>query len=167
VTEHAARVRWPFALACTPRSRAPSRRPGPEPRGPDHARDHLRHRRWRAARRRPAAVCALAPQRAGGSKMAARAPPGAPPPASRSGRRSAGWCSGAPAGDARPVAAGAPSRSTTSSSAPKGARTSISTASWRSVAPATPRPMPPTGGEPAHHHPARRRALHRRGHPSG
>src|SRR5260370_37492129 len=37
-----------------------------------------------------------------------------------SGRRSAGSCSGEPAGGARPVAAGAPSRSTTSSSAPKG-----------------------------------------------
>jgi hypothetical protein len=52
--------------------------------------------------------CALAPPRAGGSKVAAPAPPGAPPPPLRSGRRAAGWCSGAPAGGARPVAAGAP-----------------------------------------------------------
>jgi hypothetical protein len=74
----------------------------------------------------------------------AAASEGAPRPPLRSGRRSAGWCSGAPAGGARPVAAGAPSRSTTSSSAPRGARTSSSTGSWRSVRHATRRRMPPT-----------------------
>jgi len=42
------------------------------------------------------------------------------------------------------VAAGAPSRSTTSSSAPRGARTSISTGWWRSVRRAMRRRMPPT-----------------------
>jgi hypothetical protein len=39
---------------------------------------------------------------------------------------------------------GAPSTSTTSSSAPRGARTSISTAWWRSVRHAMPKRMPPT-----------------------
>jgi hypothetical protein len=72
--------------------------------------------------------------------MAARAPRAVPRPPWRSGRRSAGWCSGAPAGGARPVAAGAPSRSTTSSNAPRGARTigedTVSHLSSTSVAPA-------------------------------
>jgi hypothetical protein len=51
---------------------------------------------------------------------------------------------------ARPLAlrglrpAGAPSRSTTSSSAPREARTSISTGWWPSIRPAMPKPMPPT-----------------------
>jgi hypothetical protein len=50
---------------------------------------------------------------------------------------------------ARPLAlrglrpAGAPSRSTTSSSAPRRARTSISTAWWRSARHAMPKRMPP------------------------
>ncbi len=62
----------------------------------------------------------------------------------RSRHTSDGQWSGAPAAGARSMAAGAPSRSTTSSSAPRGARTSISTAWWRSVRRAMRRRMPPT-----------------------
>jgi hypothetical protein len=61
---------------------------------------------------------------------------------------------------------GAPSRCTMSASALRGARTSISTAWWHS--PVVPRPDGcPLRARPAGHHPARRRALHRRGDPRG